>query len=319
MNDYVLEFEKPIAELEKKIKEMKDYSETENVEISEEIERLEEKATKLRAEIYSKLSRWQRVQLARHPQRPYTLDYIDRMMSSFLELHGDRAFGDDPAIVSGIGVMDGRKVVILGHQKGRTTKDKLHRNFGMPHPEGYRKALRIMNLAGKFKRPIVCLIDTPGAFPGIGAEERGQAEAIARNLFEMSHLPVPIVIAIIGEGASGGALGIGVGDRILMMENTWYSVISPEGCSAILWGDSTKAEQAADAMQLTASDLVELGIVDKVIKEPVGGAHQNYDEAARILKESIRAELNELEKIPTDRLIDARVEKYAKMGFYEEK
>lgn len=318
MNDYVLEFEKPIAELEKKIKEMKDYAETENVEISDEIERLEERASKLRVEIYSKLSRWQRVQLARHPQRPYALDYIERIMSSFFELHGDRAFGDDPAIVGGIGVMNGRKLAIIGHQKGRTTKDKLHRNFGMPHPEGYRKALRIMKFAVKFRRPILCLIDTPGAFPGIGAEERGQAEAIARNLFEMSHLPVPIIIAIIGEGASGGALGIGVGDRILMMENTWYSVISPEGCSAILWGDSTKAEQAADAMKLTASDLVELGVVDKVIEEPVGGAHQNYDEAARILKNSIQEELKALEKISISQLIDARVEKYAKMGFYVE-
>ncbi|RMF60052.1 MAG: acetyl-CoA carboxylase carboxyltransferase subunit alpha, partial [Calditrichaeota bacterium] len=271
MAEFVLEFEKPIVELEKRIREMKEYSQSEQVEIAEEIERLEQKAEKLRREIYSKLNRWQRVQLARHPQRPYTLDYIERMTSRFFELHGDRAFGDDPAIVGGIGFLDGEKVVFVGHQKGRTTKEKLHRNFGMPHPEGYRKALRIMRFGAKFNRPVVCLIDTPGAFPGIGAEERGQAEAIARNLFEMSRLPVPIVVVIIGEGASGGALGIGIGDRVLMLENTWYSVISPEGCAAILWRDSTKAQQAAEAMKLTAEDLLEMGVIDKTIKEPVGG------------------------------------------------
>lgn len=319
MNAFVLDFEKPIVELEKRIKEMKEYSENEKVEISEELARLEQRAVKLRAEIYSKLTRWQRVQLARHPKRPYTLDYIERMTSSFFELHGDRTFGDDPAIVGGIGVMDGRHVVFVGHQKGRTTKDKLHQNFGMPHPEGYRKALRIMNLAAKFKRPIISLIDTPGAFPGIGAEERGQAAAIARNLHEMSRLPTPIVIAIVGEGASGGALGIGVGDRVLMMENTWYSVISPEGCAAILWRDSTKAPQAAEALKLTAFDLLELGVVDKIIKEPIGGAHQDYDKAAEILKENILSELNELEKIHPDKLIETRIEKYGKMGLYNEK
>lgn len=318
MSEFVLDFEKPIVELERRINEMKEYSQNENVEISEEIQRLEEKATKLREDIYSKLTRWQRVQLARHPRRPYALDYIERMTSNFFELHGDRAFGDDPAIVSGVGKMDDRKVVIVAHQKGRSTKQKLHRNFGMPHPEGYRKALRVMRLGAKFKRPIICLIDTPGAFPGIGAEERGQAEAIARNLFEMSRLPVPIVVVIIGEGASGGALGIGVGDRVLMMENTWYSVISPEGCAAILWRDSTKASQAAEAMKLTADDLVEMGVVDKVIKEPIGGAHQDYDDAARIVKEELRKEFQELQSIPPTQLIEARIEKYAKMGFYND-
>ena len=318
MNDYVLEFEKPIVDLDRRIKELKEYSENEKVEISDELKRLEKKAQKLRNEIYSKLTRWQRVQLARHPQRPYTRDYLERMIDNFFELHGDRAFSDDPAIVSGIGSLGSRKVVIIGHQKGRTTKQKLHRNFGMPHPEGYRKALRIMKLAAKFKRPIICLIDTPGAFPGIAAEERGQAEAIARNLFEMSHLPVPIVVAIIGEGASGGALGIGIGDRILMMENTWYSVISPEGCAAILWRDNAKAEQAAEAMKLTANDLLELKVIDKIIKEPVGGAHHNYDEAAGILKKAIESELGELEKIPSPELIDQRIEKYSKMGFFQE-
>ncbi|MCH7673455.1 acetyl-CoA carboxylase carboxyltransferase subunit alpha [candidate division KSB1 bacterium] len=318
MTDYVLEFEKPIIELEKRIKGMKELSENESVGLSEEIGRLEEKASKLREEIYSKLTRWQRVLLARHPQRPYTRDYIEYMTDSFFEIHGDRAFGDDPAIVGGIARIGSRKVVIIGQQKGRTTKQKLHRNFGMMHPEGYRKALRIMNLAAKFKRPIISLIDTPGAFPGIGAEERGQAEAIARNLLEMSHLPVPIIIAVIGEGASGGALGIGIGDRILMLENTWYSVISPEGCAAILWHDSTKAEQAAEALKPTAPDLLELGVIDKVVREPIGGAHQNYDEAAKLLRESIEVELTELEKLSPEQLVDARIEKYSNMGFYEE-
>ncbi|MCH8019373.1 acetyl-CoA carboxylase carboxyltransferase subunit alpha [candidate division KSB1 bacterium] len=318
MTDYVLEFEKPIIELEKRIKGMKELSENESVGLSEEIGRLEEKASKLREEIYSKLTRWQRVLLARHPQRPYTRDYVERMTDSFFEIHGDRAFGDDPAIVGGIARIGSRKVVIIGQQKGRTTKQKLHRNFGMMHPEGYRKALRIMNLAAKFKRPIISLIDTPGAFPGIGAEERGQAEAIARNLLEMSHLPVPIIIAVIGEGASGGALGIGIGDRILMLENTWYSVISPEGCAAILWHDSTKAEQAAEALKPTAPDLLELGVIDKVVREPIGGAHQNYDEAAKLLRESIEVELTELEKLSPEQLVDARIEKYSNMGFYEE-
>ncbi len=256
--------------------------------------------------------------MARHPQRPYTRDYVERMTDSFFEIHGDRAFGDDPAIVGGIARIGSRKVVIIGQQKGRTTKQKLHRNFGMMHPEGYRKALRIMNLAAKFKRPIISLIDTPGAFPGIGAEERGQAEAIARNLLEMSHLPVPIIITVIGEGASGGALGIGIGDRILMLENTWYSVISPEGCAAILWHDSTKAEQAAEALKPTAPDLLELGVIDKVVREPIGGAHQNYDEAAKLLRESIEVELTELEKLSPEQLVDARIEKYSNMGFYEE-
>jgi len=313
-----LEFERPIIELEKKIQEMKDLTLDGDMELNDEIRRLEEKARKLRADIYSKLTRWQRVLLARHPQRPYTLDYIERMTTNFIELHGDRAFADDPAIVGGIASIDDLKVVIMGHQKGRTTKEKLFRNFGMPHPEGYRKALRLMHLAARFKRPVVTLLDTTGAYPGIGAEERGQAEAIAKNLFEMSHLPVPILIIIIGEGASGGALGIGVGDRILMMENTWYSVISPEGCAAILWRDSTKAEQAAEAMKVTAPDLVKMNIIDRIIKEPVGGAHRNHDESAKIVKESILTELKELMQIPTEQLIKQRIEKFGKMGFWSE-
>ncbi len=315
---FVLEFERPVVELERRIKEMREYARNEHVELSDEIARLEEKAARLRQEIYSKLSRWQRVQLARHPQRPYTLDYIERIATNFIELHGDRAFGDDPAIVAGLASIGGRKVAVIGHQKGRDTKQKLHRNFGMAHPEGYRKALRVMQMAAKFHKPVVCLIDTPGAFPGIGAEERGQAEAIARNLREMARLPVPIVIFIIGEGASGGALGIGVGDRVYMMENTWYCVISPEGCAAILWSDATKAQQAAEALKLAPQDLLELGVIDGILREPVGGAHRDYDGAAAILKEKIIAELDSLSQIPPDVLVRERMERYARMGHFVE-
>jgi acetyl-CoA carboxylase carboxyl transferase subunit alpha len=296
---------------------MRQYAATENVDVQGEIKKLEEKARRLSEQIYSSLTRWQRVQLARHPQRPYTLDYIERMVGDFIELHGDRAFGDDPALICGVGRLGPKKIFIIGQQKGRDTKQKLYRNFGMPHPEGYRTALRVMKLAAKFRRPIVCLVDTPGAYPGIGAEERGQAEAIARNLFEMSHLPVPIIIVIIGEGASGGALGIAVGDRVLMMENTWYSVISPEGCAAILWHDSTKAEQAAEAMKLTAGDLLQLGVIDDIIHEPPGGAHRDYDAAAQILQARLLQEIDALESAPADRLIAQRIEKYGKMGFFE--
>jgi len=316
MSDFTLDFEKPVVELERRIREIEEYSATEDkVELSDELAHLRQKAQKLRKEIFSKLTRWQRLQLARHPHRPYTRDYIELMTTNFIEMHGDRAFGDDPAIIAGFCRLGDKPVAIIGHQKGRTTKQKLHRNFGMPHPEGYRKAMRVMNFAAKFNRPVICLVDTPGAFPGLGAEERGQAEAIARNLFEMARLPVPIVVVIIGEGASGGALGIGVGDRILMMENTWYSVISPEGCAAIL---GAKAEQVADAMKLTTDDLLEQGIVDKPILEPLGGAHQNYKEAARLLSESILKELDELEQLPTETLIEQRLEKYGAMGFFEE-
>jgi len=318
MDKFVLDFERPLVELEQKIQEMKDYSRQADVELGEEIGKLEERAQKLRKDIYSKLTRWQRVQLARHPQRPYTLDYIQRIANHFIEFHGDRAFGDDPAIVAGVGRIENEHVVILGHQKGRTTKEKLYRNFGMPNPEGYRKALRMMKLGAKFNRPIICLIDTPGAYPGIGAEERGQAEAIARNLFEMSRLPVPILIIIIGEGASGGALGIGVGDRLLMLENTWYSVISPEGCAAILWRDSAKAELAAEAMKVTAKDLLEMNILDMIIDEPPGGAHRDFDKAAEILKSTILTELDALKKMSIADLIEKRIEKFGKMGFWDE-
>lgn len=317
MAGFALDFEKPIIELDNQIKALRENAEKENKDVRSELAKLEEKSRRLREEIYSRLTRWQRVQLARHPQRPYTMDYIERMMEDFIELHGDRAFGDDPAIIAGVGRLGPQKIILLGQQKGRDTKQKLYRNFGMPNPEGYRKALRVMKLAAKFKRPIVCLVDTPGAYPGIGAEERGQAEAIARNLFEMSHLPVPIVVVIIGEGASGGALGIAVGDRVLMLENTWYSVISPEGCAAILWHDSTKAEQAAEAMKLTANDLLQLRVIDGIIQEPLGGAHRDHDAAAQILKTRLLQELNDLEKIPADRLVAQRIEKYGQMGFFE--
>lgn len=318
MAGLLLEFEKPIVELEKKISEMKAYSLEENVELSDEIGRLESKLEKLMRDTYSNLSSWQRVQLARHPDRPYSLDYIQRIFTDFVELHGDRLFADDPALVAGLAKLEGHPVFVLGQQKGRTTKEKLYRNFGMMNPEGYRKALRIMRMAAKFKRPIVVLVDTIGAYPGLEAEERGQGEAIARNLFEMSHLPIPIVVAIIGEGASGGALGIGVGDRILMMENSWYSVISPEGCAAILWKDSNKASIAAEKLKLTAPDLYELGAIDEIIPEPLGGAHRNYDEAARVLKKHLLANLLPLKDIGPDRLVDQRIDKFGKMGFYKE-
>lgn len=315
---FVLEFEKPIFDLEKKIEEMKEYTISTGVDMKEDIQRLEAKSRELRTQIYSHLNRWQRVQLARHPQRPYTLDYIKLITSYFEELHGDRYFADDNALISGLAKIDKYSVVIIGQQKGRDTKSNLERNFGMSNPEGYRKALRVMRLAAKFNKPIITMIDTPGAFPGIGAEERGQAEAIARNLFEMSQLPVPIICVIIGEGASGGALGIGVGDKILMMENAWYSVISPEGCAAILWRDSGKAAEAAEAMKVIAPDLVELKIVDEVINEPEGGAHRDFQQAANAVKKSILHHLEELTKIPVNKLIEQRIEKFSKMGAWKE-
>ena len=318
MAQFVLEFEKPILEIEKRIAELREFSDAEDVELQKEIERLQTRAQKLRLEVYSKLTRWQRVQLARHPNRPYTLDYIQNMVGDFIELHGDRAFGDDPAIVTGIGKMGGIPVAIMGHQKARDTREKIRRNFGMMNPEGYRKALRVMKLAARFNRPIISLIDTPGAYPGLGAEERGQAEAIARNLFEMAHLPVPIIIVIIGEGASGGALGIGVGDRVLMMENTWFSVITPEGCAAILYRDSANAPQAAEAMRVTPPDLLEMKVIDRILPEPPGGAHNDHSAAAEIVKEAILKELALLTTIKADELVRMRIEKYAQMGVWRE-
>ncbi len=312
----ILDFEKPVYELESKLDEMKKFSD--NLDIEKDIIRLEEKVRQLKVELYRDLSRWQRVQLARHPDRPFTLDYIYAMTESFVELHGDRAFKDDKAIVGGLASIGHHKVVIMGQQKGRDTKSNVFRNFGMMNPEGYRKALRLMKLAEKFNRPVITLIDTPGAFPGLEAEERGQAEAIARNLFEMSKLKVPIIVVIIGEGASGGALGIGVGDRILMLENCWYSVISPESCSSILWRSWDYKEQAAEALKLTAPDLLEQGIIDRIIKEPLGGAHKNHKEAADTLKSALIEELDELIKVKPDKLVDNRIEKFGKIGAYVE-
>jgi len=311
-----LEFERPIIELEQKIEEMRKYAD--NLDIADEITKLEKKVDQLRESIFSNLTRWQRVQLARHPERPYTLDYIHYLMPDFVELHGDRHYGDDKAIVGGFGTLGKETVMLIGHQKGRDTKSNLYRNFGMPNPEGYRKALRLMRLAVKFNKPVITLLDTPGAYPGIEAEERGQAEAIARNLFEMSHLPVPIIVVIIGEGASGGALGIGVGDRILMFENAWYSVIAPESCSSILWRSWEYKEQAAEALKLTASDLVEQGIVDRIVEEPLGGAHRDHEKAATILKNVLLEELKELKKMKPDRLVKTRIEKFSNMGAWKD-
>ena len=312
----ILDFEKPIAELESKIQEME--SAAEQVDISEELEGLRKKVEQMREEIYSNLTPWQKVQLARHPERPRSLDYIERISVGFVELHGDRLFGDDHAIVGGIGKIENTEFMIIGQQKGKDTKSHVYRNFGMPNPEGYRKAMRLMNMAAKFNRPILTLIDTPGAYPGIEAEERGQAEAIAKNLLVMSRLPVPIICVIIGEGASGGALGIGVGDRLLMMENTWYSVIAPESCSSILWRSWEYKEQAASALKLTADDLMKFNVIDGIIKEPVGGANRDYDQAAKNVKEAILKELEVLQQMPVPQLLDARMEKYSRMGRWGE-
>jgi len=312
----ILDFEKPIFELELKLAEMKKVSD--NLDIAGEIKIIEDKVETLKESIYKGLTRWQRVQLARHPERPYTLDYIYMMTQNFIELHGDRTFGDDKAIVGGFAKIDNYKVMIIGHQKGRDTKSNLYRNFGMPNPEGYRKALRLMKLAEKFHRPVITMIDTPGAYPGLEAEERGQAEAIARNLLEMSRLKVPIIVVIVGEGASGGALGIGIGDRILMLENTWYSVISPESCSSILWRSWDYKEQAAEALRLTAPDLLEQKVIDRIIPEPLGGAHKDQELAASILKKALLEELQLLERIKPEKLIDMRLEKFGKMGAWIE-
>jgi len=318
MNGTGLDFEKPILELERKIEELKKFSSSEKLDIGSEIKRLEEKLEKVKKEIFENLTPWQRVQIARHPKRPYTLDYISLMMSDFLEIHGDRAFADDKAIVCGFAKIDGEKIAIIGHQKGRDTKENLLRNFGSTHPEGYRKALRVMELAAKFGIPIVCFIDTPGAYPGIGAEERGQAEAIAYNLQEMFKLKVPVIVMVIGEGGSGGALGIGIGDRICVMENAYYSVISPEGCAAILWKDRKKAPEAATVLKLTGEELLKLGVIDEIVKEPLGGAHRSHEEAAKGVKAVVKKYLAELKNIPKDKLVEQRYLKFRKMGVFSE-
>jgi acetyl-CoA carboxylase carboxyl transferase subunit alpha len=313
-----LDFEKPIVELERRIEDLRSFASGENLEVAEDLKRLERKAERLRREIYAKLTRWQRVKLARHPRRPYTLDYLRLIAPDFMELHGDRRFGDDPAIVTGLALIDGLPVTIVGHQKGRDTKENIHRNFGMANPEGYRKALRVMQLGAKLGCPIVTFVDTPGAYPGLGAEERGQSEALARNILEMSHLPVPIVCIVIGEGGSGGALAVAVGDVVCMLENAIYSVISPEGCAAILWQDATRAEQAAEALKLTAHDLLELKVIDELIPEPLGGAHRDPEATAARLKETILRHVRGLIGVPTQELLDRRLEKFLSMGVYLE-
>jgi acetyl-CoA carboxylase carboxyl transferase subunit alpha len=313
----VLDFERPVVELERKIEELRQFAQGSS-ELAREIKILEARVEELQREIFADLTPWQTVLLSRHPGRPYTQDYLARLVPDFLELHGDRQFGDDPAIVGGLGWFEGTPVLCLGHQKGRTTKENVMRNFGMPKPEGYRKALRLMELAGRFRRPILCFIDTTGAYPGVDAEERGQAEAIAKNLEIMSALPVPIVAAVIGEGGSGGALALGVADRILMLEYAVYSVISPEGCASILWRDDDKKGEAAAAMKMTASDLHRLGVVDEVVPEAPGGAHRDFDATARNLRSALQRHLAELWALPPDRLRDLRYQKYRAMGAFVE-
>ena len=310
MSNYYLDFEQPLKEIDQKILELEGDVGPQSEELSSLISEREDCLTN----IHSKLTRWQKVQLARHPQRPLSLDYIKTLCPNFVELHGDRYYGDDSAIVCGLGSIDGVNVVLLGQQKGKNTKENIYRNFGMMRPEGYRKALRVMKLAEKFNLPVISLIDTPGAYPGIGAEERGQGEAIARNLFEMSSLKTPIIAVVIGEGASGGALGVGICDKMFMLENTWYSVISPEGCASILWRDASKAPEAADAMKVTPEDLVEMGICDEIIKEPMGGAHREFEKTVNTLKTSILLEIKKLESIDPKDFLDQRISRYEKMG-----
>ncbi len=314
MSNYILEFEAPLREIEDKIDSMKSTGIKTGMDVTEAVQKLEEQLTNEKKILYENLSRWERVQLARHPKRPYSSDYISRITDYWFELHGDRYFSDDPAMICGIAVIDNLKLMIISQEKGRGTKSKLFRNFGMARPEGYRKALRLMKLAEKYKIPVLTLIDTPGAYPGLGAEERGQAEAIARNLFEMSKLRVPIINIVIGEGASGGALGIGVGDKMLCFENTWYSVISPEGCATILFRDASRAPEAADSMMVTAKDLKYFGIADTILPEPLGGTHQDYNQSADTLKNAILDSFLELNKIDPDKRIENRIEKYDKMG-----
>jgi acetyl-CoA carboxylase carboxyl transferase subunit alpha len=318
MNLNFLEFEQPIAELEAKIEELRFVGDESAVSITEEIERLQAKSRTLTENIFSNLNAWQVAQLARHPQRPYCLDYIQRIFTDFEELHGDRAFGDDPAVVSGVARLDGRPVAIIGEQKGRDTKEKVRRNFGMPRPEGYRKALRIMKLAERFRLPLMTFIDTPGAYPGVGAEERGQSEAIAHNLFDMSMLRVPIICTVIGEGGSGGALAIGVGDRVLMLQYSIYSVISPEGCASILWKNASKASEAAEAMGITAERLKSLGLIDAVLKEPLGGAHRDMDAIAATIKRALTDNLVRLEHYSMDELLEARYKRFTSFGSFKE-
>jgi acetyl-CoA carboxylase carboxyl transferase subunit alpha len=311
-----LEFERPLLELENRIAELRASDDTQAAR--DEIVRLDERLKRLQHKVYGSLTPWQRAQLARHPKRPHTLDLFRLLLEDFVELHGDRVFGDDKAIVGGLAHFEGDPVVVIGHQKGRDTRENIARNFGMPHPEGYRKALRLMEMAAKFRKPLITFIDTPGAYPGLGAEERGQAEAIARNLREMAGLATPIVCVVTGEGGSGGALAIGVANRILMLEHAIYSVISPEGCAAILWGEATKAPEAAELMRITAPDLMKLGVIDRIIPEPPGGAHRNWEETAENLRGPLRDALWELRRITTEDLVAERYEKFRRIGVFEE-
>jgi len=317
-NRQFLDFEKPIKDLYDQIEVQKISAEKSKIDLSDTIAKLEQKITETKKELTTNLTPWQRVQLSRHPDRPYTLKYIDKMCSNFIELHGDRNVKDDKAMVGGFAQLDGETVMLIGQQKGINTKMRQLRNFGMANPEGYRKALRLMRLAEKFNKPIITLIDTPGAYPGLEAEERGQGEAIARNIYEMIRLKVPVICVIIGEGASGGALGIGVGDKVFMLENTWYTVISPESCSSILWRTWDKKETAADQLKLTGENMLEFGLVDGVIPEPLGGSHWDYDEAAQILKKYLLPVIAELKKIPAEERIKQRIAKFGKMGFWDE-
>ena len=311
-----LEFEKPLLELENRIAELRTAEDP--LEARDEIAKLEERLARLQQRIYGSLTAWQRTQIARHPKRPHTLDLVNLLLEDWVELHGDRVFGDDKAIVGGLARFDGDPVVVIGHQKGRDTRENIARNFGMPHPEGYRKALRLMQLAAKFGKPIIAFIDTPGAYPGLGAEERGQAEAIARNLREMAGLTTPVICVVTGEGGSGGALAIGVGNRVLMLQYATYSVISPEGCAAILWGDAAKAPEAAELMRVTAPDLLKLGVIDAIVPEPVGGAHRNWDATAASLRAALRDQLWQLRSRSEAELIEERQEKFRRIGVFEE-
>ncbi|NMB12177.1 MAG: acetyl-CoA carboxylase carboxyltransferase subunit alpha [Firmicutes bacterium] len=319
MRNGLFEWEKPLYELELRIAELQKFTAEEDMDLSREIATLEKKADYLRREIYQNLTAWQQVLLARHPKRPTTLDYVEMIFDDFLELHGDRHYRDDPAIVGGVATLDGVPLTVIGPQKGRDTKENIRRNFGLPHPEGYRKALRLMEQAEKFDRPIISLIDVVGAYPGIEAEERGQGNAIAESIRRMSFLKVPIICVITGEGGSGGALAIGIGDRILMLEHAWYSVISPEMCAQILWKDSTKASEAAEALKLTAEDLINLGAIDAIVPEPLGGAHKNHQEAAANLKATLRENLELLLKIPADELVEKRLARFRRLGQWREK
>lgn len=315
---YTLDFEKPLHALEQQLVNLRKLSEEQKMDVSEEIEAIEKKFASTQKEIYAKLTAWQRVQLSRHPQRPYALDYVKAIFTNFTELNGDRSFGNDQALIGGIAFFEGKPVMIIAQQKGRDTKEKIRRNFGMPQPEGYRKALRLMKMAAKFDMPIVCFIDTPGAYPGVKSEERHVSEAIAINLREMATFKVPVIAIVIGEGGSGGALGIGVADRILILENAYYSVISPEGCAAILWKDRAAAPKAAEALKITSHDLEKLGIVDDVIDEPLGGAHRNPERTIEKVRQAIKKNLEKLSELGKKELVEARYEKYRKMGEYEE-